>query len=282
MRFGTAVAVLGLIVPSTAGATPFLGASAGSSNQVGGCTGGGTSTSTGAPVSSQIVCADVNGAGSALAIAVIGNLGSESRAQEFGASTAGFGSEVIYSDSVVFSGPGDELVPVAINLHFGGSINSSSLLEAGASARARAFIDGSLAGEIFVSTSGLCTITFAGLSSCAPVYDVTLRSSQILVRQDTPILLQLNLDTGASAAGFNQSGTSLFSNTFSFITGGPLFVLPDDFTANSPTSFIVNNRFVSPDAPGPAVPEPASLAMSGVGIAALAGLRALRLAKAKA
>lgn len=132
VRMGSraAIAALGLIVASSADATPFLSADsgpAGVGNALGICTPpGGAFTSTGAPVSSHAVCAPNGfGEGSALATASIGNLGAEARGRHFGFGTGiGMTGTAAYSDTVVFSGPGSDPVPVRMNLHFGGSVNS--------------------------------------------------------------------------------------------------------------------------------------------------------------
>ena len=41
-------------------------------------------------------------------------------------------------------------------------------------------------------------------------------------------------------------------HTFGLLTGAPLFNLPDGFTVNSPTSFIVHNQFTPTGVPEPA------------------------------
>ena len=88
---------------------------------------GGVFSSTGAPVSSHAVCGPTAfGAGSGSATASIGNLGAEARGRHFGSGTGIFmGSSAAYSDTVVFSGPGDEPVPVRMNLHFAGTLSST-------------------------------------------------------------------------------------------------------------------------------------------------------------
>ena len=70
--------------------------------------------------------------------------------------------------------------------------------------------------------------------------------------------------------------TSLFSDTFGFVVGGPVFDLPAGFTANSPTSFIVDNRFLPPGAV-PAVPEPSSMLLLTGGLGLLTMLRRRRV-----
>jgi hypothetical protein len=108
---------------------------------------------------------------------------------------------------------------------------------------------------------GIRENTFGGLGAPDVSYDTTLTSVSVLVPLNTPVSIGLDLAVDASAGDFNASGTSLFSDTFGFVTGGPLFNLPDGYTANSPTSFIVDNRFAPP---GSAVPEPSTLVMASI------------------
>ncbi|MBI3838904.1 MAG: PEP-CTERM sorting domain-containing protein [Planctomycetia bacterium] len=55
-----------------------------------------------------------------------------------------------------------------------------------------------------------------------------------------------------------------FSHTFGFPTSGPVFNLPDGFTANSPEGQIANNNFV---------PEPSTLALAAIGLGLVACYR---------
>ena len=288
IRSSAAIAMLGLIVASSAGATPFLSADVGhggvGSNELLPCSPpGGVFTSTGAPVSSHAVCGPTGfGEGSGSATASIGNLGAEARGRHFGnGSSIGMSGTALYSDFVVFSGPGSDPVPVQMNLHFGGSVNSD--IGGFASVTDRAFINGSTVGRDDVRVeSGVPScpdlfphVHFSGLGPCVLTYNLTLQSSLISVPQDTPIPFQLDLTVEAGGGGNGSSGTSLFSDTFGFIVGGPVFDLPDGFTADSPTSFISGNLFVPPGAV-PAVPEPSSMLLVTSGLGLLAMLRRRR------
>jgi hypothetical protein len=77
-------------------------------------------------------------------------------------------------------------------------------------------------------------------------------------------LVQFGLVTGTGAG----NGTSAFSNFFDgggvhFAAGGPVFNLPDGFTANSISGNIVDNHWIG-------VPEPASVLLGLIGAAGLA------------
>ena len=291
MHSSAAIAVLGLILASSAGATPLLSASSGEggsgATELQPCNPtGGVFNSTGAPVASNAVCGPTAfGAGSGSAVASVGTLGAEARGQHFGFGTGIFmESAAAYSDTIVFSGPGDDPVPVRMNLHFAGTLSST---EGGlATVRLRAKINGSFVGAVLVSvTSGVpgCTIgeafapsIFAGFGPCGTVYDETLQGSLIAVPQDVPILTELDLEVTAGGSGNGSLATSLFSDTFGFVAGGPVFDLPAAFTANSPTSFIVDNRFLPPGAV-PAVPEPSSMLLLTGGLGLLTLLRRRRV-----
>ena len=222
----------------------------------------GPMTSNGAPITSELVARDGNAAASSMATALIGNLGAEARYQEFGASGGRFSADATYSDTVIFSGPGTEPILVSLNLHFGGSLNSTDA--AGAEAEASVSIGSSLTRLFVLNAGGVPGIrenTFGGLGPPATSYDTTLTSQSILVPLNTPVSISLSLTADAGAAGFNTSGTALFSDTFSLLSGAPLFNLPEGFTVNSATSFIVDNRFAPP---GASVPEPSTLVMASI------------------
>jgi len=224
-------------------------------------TGGGTSS--GAPISASVVGSGGFDGGSADATALIGVLGAEAHAQEFFFSNVFYDGSASYSDSVVFSGPGSDPISVQFNLHFGGSLAIGGAA-AGAFADAHATINGVNVGDLHVGINdGVVerSTTFSGLGSIGTSYDSTLISLQALVPLNTPVPISLSLEVQAVAHGFNTSASSQFSNTFSFVTGGPLFNLPDGFTVNSPSSFIVDNRFTPP---GEAVPEPSTLVISSI------------------
>jgi PEP-CTERM motif len=59
-------------------------------------------------------------------------------------------------------------------------------------------------------------------------------------------------------------GQALFLNTFGLVTDGPVFGLPDGYTANA-GDYLVNNRFGG----STSVAEPSTLALLGLGLAGL-------------
>jgi len=66
-------------------------------------------------------------------------------------------------------------------------------------------------------------------------------------------------------------------DTFGFPTDGPVFDLPDGFTANSASGLIVDNRWVIPTSgPVSSVPEPASFLVFGAGLLGAGAVRRRR------
>ena len=95
-----------------------------------------------------------------------------------------------------------------------------------------------------------------------------------LGREITPGTYDLSVRFGGSAqAGVNLAlagtGFSDFGSTLSFATSGPVFLLPEGFTADSPEGGIFNNLFVGDGAQTP-TPEPATILLLGTTAAGLA------------
>ena len=272
MQLLFAIAILSLIAIRPLFAGPTLTADTGQ-NGSGTCTGTAPATSTGAGVGSTLVCLDIRSAGQADASAGIGSLHAKAQAQEFGASNFGTGAQASYSDTVVFTGPGTDPIPVSLNLHFSGTVNSTN--EASAVVRADATIYDQFVGRLIASVHdgvNSCVLnTFVGLD-CSISYNKNRATTVVLVPLNFPVRIFLALEAGAGANGFGTSGTSDFSKTFGFVTGSPLFDLPAGFTVNSPTSFIVDNRF-STDVLSVSEPNTYALVLSGLGLLGLAGRR---------
>jgi hypothetical protein len=262
---------LTLLSADPASATPFLSAFTQPGGSNGGCVGGGGSISSGAPVSSEIICTDSLHTASAEATAILGSLGAEAHGLEFfGFSSTFAGGTAFYSDTVVFSGPGTGPISATLNVHFGGSLNSTD--GAGATVNATASLAGSTVGSIVLGVHNgvldFCENTFIA-PTCGTSPDGTLSGSSVLVDLNTPVPVALRLEVGAGANGIAASATSLFSTTLSFATGGPVFDLPAGFTANA-GDYLVNNRFITEATP---VPEPSTLALVVAGIFCLATRR---------
>jgi hypothetical protein len=74
------------------------------------------------------------------------------------------------------------------------------------------------------------------------------------------------------SVGATGGGSSDFQHTVSFPTSGPVFDLPPGYTVNSVSAGIINNQFV---------PEPSTLWLSALSLAALFSRRRRRLASTR-
>lgn len=104
-------------------------------------------------------------------------------------------------------------------------------------------------------------------------FDLDLTTPDFDVSLNAPLELTLRLSTAVAA---QQSALNVafsdFLNTGSFAKDRPVFNLPEGYTANAGT-WLVNNRFGTPGTPPGTVPEPNGLALAGLALAALLGLR---------
>jgi hypothetical protein len=89
-------------------------------------------------------------------------------------------------------------------------------------------------------------------------------SKPISVPLDNPVRLRLMAGVQAVSAGGRQT-TADFSQSLTFPTTGPVFLLPDGFTVNSESGLIVDNQWLGGPAQTSPIPEPSSLALLGFG-----------------
>ena len=99
----------------------------------------------------------------------------------------------------------------------------------------------------------------------------------------TPFTVKISLTSVASAVGaqndtFAAAGAADFAHTLTFISGEPVFNLPAGMTIDSLDAGIIDNHYTvsaTPPSSSP-VPEPASLTLTGLGLAAAAYRRIRR------
>ena len=111
------------------------------------------------------------------------------------------------------------------------------------------------------------------LSTFNDTVNATATTAPFTVGVGVPVPININLRVDGVAT-LGATGTANFLNSLDFPLTD-IFNLPVGFTVNDPDMFIVNNNFVPPRS---SVPEPASLSMFGVGLAALSWMRRKRKA----
>ncbi|MFL5242838.1 MAG: PEP-CTERM sorting domain-containing protein, partial [Gemmataceae bacterium] len=94
-----------------------------------------------------------------------------------------------------------------------------------------------------------------------------------LNRLTLELFIRVQGDAGGFSTSFDAISDSLvdFSHTVTFATHGPVFNLPDGYSANSDEAQITDNRFVSSTVAPAGVPEPASLTILAIGALELMG-----------
>jgi hypothetical protein len=186
---------------------------------------------------------------------------------------------LIFQDMVV-SGPAGGTVSTSLNLtldgsHFG-SVTSDpdGLAIADSTVNMAVSVNGVGVGdghhEVSVDSSSN-TIGTVGLHMLANGIG-NIVTPAFNVQSGVPFLVKLELDTQASVtgefsniAGLTAAANTDFSNTLSFPLEGPVFNLPNGYTANSADAGIVNNSFV--------VPEPGSLVLFALGCVGFSACR---------
>ena len=126
--------------------------------------------------------------------------------------------------------------------------------------------------------TGLPVINTANFNSFIAV------PSRLPVNQYFTVAIGLRAQSAATNEGFSvsleESWASVMAfHSLSFVTGQPLFSLPDGFTVNSISANVVNNRFIDPSAPpSQSVPEPSAIFLIGSSVL-LAGWKRRRIGR---
>ncbi|MFD1613060.1 PEPxxWA-CTERM sorting domain-containing protein [Sphingomonas tabacisoli] len=232
------------------------------------------------PVTSVIGCSrDDVGSVAGTSIASFGHLGAFAQSSSHTGNSlgTGIGSEARFQDTVIFTStnPNATTADVSANLLLHGIMDFH--------------VDQGAAGD---SVEGAVTLNqaffffrffnnsldgfsveqnpFAVNGTLGPTTNAVLTTPLVTVALNTPIILQLRLQSSASTGGMAVAATD-FGGSFKFVTGSDAFNLPDGVTVNAGT-WLVDNRFIDPLA---AVPEPASWALmiAGFGLVGSAARR---------
>lgn len=191
-----------------------------------------------------------------------------------------------FLDDILVSGPAGETAPISFIIATSGGLTNEfdPTMGATASVNVRYGINSSFGGAGFefgtaTRSSGVLTASgaFAG-------GDLSVTGSTVpwMVRGGETISFSLALVVDASAGcytfgcpGDRDAFASAGFDTVGFPTVGPVANLPAGWSISSASGLIVDNQFVGSD-PVSAVPEPSTIALLGLGLAALGGFSHLR------
>ena len=196
-----------------------------------------------------------------------------------GSSTGGGGSAEIDTEFMI-TGPAGP-VTISLNLELTGSVGGGTVTGINTRVVSTTVIIGGVnwytgtLQELSEGTSGL-TVTKSGVlampgTNCSS--PCSLSTTDLVVAANTLITLHMGLSASVNGFGTSHGVADVF-NTLYFPKDGPVFNLPPGYTAVIYGLNVENNRVVGQDTPTDSVPEPATFALVGLGIA-FAALRRL-------
>jgi len=197
-------------------------------------------------------------------------------------------------DDVIIPGPVGTTVSTSLNMHLDGGLTATAFaqLAFGFGAEVNAYASVSVgafaAGNFFSGTQAIARLwevdtgegggsTFEDGLLTGFTGNGGITTPQMNVPVGAPFSLSLSLFTSAYTdsrnaiigSGRQAAASSLFDSTLSFPLFGPVFNLPEGYTANSPSGLILDNRWLGPPGPTPdpvSVPEPSSLLLLVTGL----------------
>lgn len=211
------------------------------------------------------------------ALAGPGAVGAYAKASsnELGAGGSSAAAFAEMQTTFVIKGPtgGPATIPVSLNLHFSGFTGNSSVVPDTTgwtmSLNARQFGQGAVRSNL-AGTGLLATIP----SGNGILVDTIITTPTVMFAVGPTHILELGLGVSAVARSLTAFSEIDFSNTLTFPTSGPVFNLPAGYTIDVPDFNIFDNQFIPDGATG--VPEPSSMALSGVALIAVWLLRRKR------
>lgn len=181
-------------------------------------------------------------------------------------------SSEAFSDFVI-SGPGSGFVDASLNVDLSGSIGIDVVgptPNVGAGVALSGFLNGTAFSGLvnpcvgscggqpsFYTTGILSSVTEGSLASTT--IDGIFDTGTVALPVNQPFSVSLKLQAGDNAGTAGTSAFSLFFDTLSFPTTGPVFNLPPGYSVNSAEAGIVNNQFST-------VPEPGALVLFATGL----------------
>lgn len=202
-------------------------------------------------------------------------------------------------NDVIIGGSGT-MVPGSLSLQLDGGLNATTFAQLGsgtgaeAGANASVSVYASINGNLFSGTQAISSFrqvdtqtgggsTFEDGLLIGFTGSGGLLTPSVLLPVGTPFTVVLSLYTSVDTTSNHSiigsrrqaDASSLFDSTLSFPLSGAVFDLPAGYTVNSVSGQIVDNQWIGADVPrgGGSVPEPASLALFGIGLGGLAAAR---------